>query len=398
MNFNRNTRISLMISLFALLAVITMICYIRSNREKNKTDMTFKTQEIAFISNTTKVSGSTINLQVYDGTEAAALLLNKKLSTYYVPASNVTPATTVPDETKTGNNTNNIQYEINSSTTLIDTSNYIKVIKKAIDDGCKIIICPDASYAETIYSIQKIYFNINFIILDGIPHNANNTDQTINHNVIPIRYNEAEIGFLAGYALVYEGYTSLALMSSSNNVDAVHYAYGFLQGSNLAAEERNVQNVNISYSTVKEKNDAIETANSYYSSGIPIVVTIGDEFVENFHETALNHDAYLITCGNYYDSLEDASQLIAIASKNIRSSVSDVITGLSMRDLSGGKTIIYGANNNGIDFIFDTTKFSKFNTDAYNNIYNRLADKKINLISDATVSTEDLGLTHITIN
>lgn len=397
MNFNRNTRISLTISLFAMVAVIAILCYINFNGNKSTSKTANPTNDIAFLSNTPQISSSTMNAQAYQGTLNITDDLNKNINIYYISSKSLTnQSTDTITETNASGIHNGTIYD-DDSVISIDTTEYPKMIRQAVDEHARLIICPDTSYAETLYNIQNDYPNTSFILVDSVPHNPDNSDQTINNNIIPLNYDESEIGFLAGYALVYEGYTSLAFIGSINNTSVIRYGYGFLQGAEQAAIECNIEKVEISYRYAENINNATEIGTQYYNSGIPVIVTAGDDIAKPLHNIALEQNSYLVTCGNYYNSLEDDNQLIAIASKNISISVSDAISGFYSGNISGGKVINYDAGNNGISFDYNTAKFSKFNSDTYQDIYNRLANNDIKLISDTTVSKEDLDLTKVTI-
>lgn len=393
---NRNTRKSLIIILFAIAAVIIIICYRNLNPDKKGTSAETTSYDIAFLSNTSQISASTSNFQAYHGISNISAQLDKEFNTYYISAdSTISQPTVASIEKNPINIYNDTTFKAENSAST-DTAEYSAMIQQAVNDGARLIICPDSSYAETLYAVQKDYINTYFIIVDGIPHNPDNTDQTINYNVIPISYNEAEIGFLAGYALVYEGYTSLAFIGNCQTTGVIHYGYGFLQGANLAAEECNITNVNISYHYAEDIADAEETAEQYYSSNIPVIVTVGDELVNPLIDIASDHNAYLATCGNYYDFYEDSNSFIALSYKDIAASVFDTVNNFYSNNISGGKTIT-ATNGNWIGFIYDKEKFSRFNSDVCDTINRRLAEDEILLISDTTVSVEDLGLTHITI-
>lgn len=393
---NRNTRKSLIIILFAIAAVIIIICYRNLNPDKKGTSAETTSYDIAFLSNTSQISASTSNFQAYHGISNISAQLDKEFNTYYISADSTISQPTVASIEKNPINIYNDTTFKTENSASTDTAEYSAMIQQAVNDGARLIICPDSSYAETLYAVQKDYINTYFIIVDGIPHNPDNTDQTINYNVIPISYNEAEIGFLAGYALVYEGYTSLAFIGNCQTSGVIHYGYGFLQGANLAAEECNITNVNISYHYAEDIADAEETAEQYYSSNIPVIVTVGDELVNPLIDIASDHNAYLATCGNYYDFYEDSNSFIALSYKDIAASVFDTVNNFYSNNISGGKTIT-ATNGNWIGFIYDKEKFSRFNSDVYDTINRRLAEDEILLISDTTVSVEDLGLTHITI-
>ncbi len=68
-------------------------------------------------------------------------------------------------------------------------------------------------------------------------------------NVAGIAFEEAQSGYFAGYAAVMEGYTKLGFSGGGGgtNPACCRYGYGFVQGANAAAAEKDVQ-VEMNYS------------------------------------------------------------------------------------------------------------------------------------------------------
>ena len=394
---NPNTRNSLLIIFFAVTAVIIIICYRNYNPGKKDSGKETTSYDIAFLSNTPQISASTSNFQAYHGVSAVSAELEKHFNTYFVPSDSgvIQQTAAIPQDSPT-----NIQKEPvykNDDSAFTGKAEYSEMIQHAVNDGARLIICPDSTYAETLYAVQKDYINTYFILVDGVPHNSDHSDQTINYNVIPISYNEAEIGFLAGYALVYEGYTSLAFIGDSRASSVIHYGYGFLQGADYAAQECNITNVDISYYYAEDTTDAEKTAEKYYSSGIPVITAVGDDIIKPLIEIASEHNSYVVSCGNYYDFYEDSDEFLALSYKDIAASVADTVKNFYANDISGGKTITAGTGGNWIGFVYDNENFSRFTPEVYDTVYRRLAEDNILLISDTTVSVDDLGLTHVTI-
>ena len=116
----------------------------------------------------------------------------------------------------------------------------------AIKSGATLIICPDSTFEETVYDIQNSYIGVYFLIIDGIPHNSDASDATLNFNSISLTFSEAELGFLAGYAAVYEGYSKLSFVGVDNDIKSLHYYYGFLQGAYYSAKDTNRKDIHIS--------------------------------------------------------------------------------------------------------------------------------------------------------
>jgi basic membrane protein A and related proteins len=62
----------------------------------------------------------------------------------------------------------------------------------------------------------------------------------IEDNVHSIFYAEEQVGFLAGYAAVKEGFTKLGFMGGMAVPAVVRFGYGFVQGAEYAAAELDV--------------------------------------------------------------------------------------------------------------------------------------------------------------
>ena len=67
-----------------------------------------------------------------------------------------------------------------------------------------------------------------------------------------IKYAEEQVGYLAGYAAVVEGYTKLGYMGGMAVPAVVKYGYGFVQGAEAAAAELGVYDVDIKYELLQD--------------------------------------------------------------------------------------------------------------------------------------------------
>ena len=110
-------------------------------------------------------------------------------------------------------------------------------IKTAVENGAKVIVCPGYLFEEAIYNVQDEYPEVNFLLLDGEPHNADYSDYKTGSNVHNILYQEEQAGYLAGYAAVKDGYTKLGFLGGMAVPAVIRYGYGFVQGADAAAAE-----------------------------------------------------------------------------------------------------------------------------------------------------------------
>lgn len=274
---------------------------------------------------------------------------------------------------------------------IFDISDYNNSYEEAIKAAAGIsslVILPDATFEEAVYSAQTYYVNTYFLLIDGLPHNADQSDFTINYNVIPMSYDEAEAGFLAGYAAVYDDNSNLCFICRETSQKSLHYCYGFLQGADQAAAVSGKTDVSVSI--IYENDELI--------SNIPdktqIIAATSDETINQILEYSNSNDISLINCNSYS---MDAENIVAAATKNITPTVNDTILDFFYNQVKGGTVLKFDASNNGVSLVFEEDSFNKFDENAYHNIYKSLSTQKITIISDTTVSPEDLGLTNITI-
>ncbi|MDE7431660.1 MAG: BMP family ABC transporter substrate-binding protein [Lachnospiraceae bacterium] len=259
---------------------------------------------------------------------------------------------------------------------------------KAAAGKSSLVILPDSTFEEAVYTAQTRYVNTYFMLIDGIPHNPDNSDSTFDYNVIPMSYDEAEAGFLAGYAAVYDDYTKLCFICDETSQKSLHYYYGFLQGADYAAVSTG--KTNISVFLVQEMND--ESFINKIPKDTEIIAGTNEAINRILKDNKLNTIPF-INCGSFTADTKSG----AVVTKNIKASVNDTILDFYNNKVKGGTVLKFNAANNGISFVFDTNFFKKFDETAYKNIYKLLSAHKISIISDTTVSPDDLELSAITI-
>lgn len=269
-------------------------------------------------------------------------------------------------------------------------NSYENTITAATGSGASLIICPDSSFEETIYNLQTSYVNVYFLMIDGIPHNSDYSDTTINYNVIPLMFDEADIGFFAGYALAYDGYRNIAFAGLEDSSSS-QYFYGLLNGINYASQTLNINDITINYGYVSE--ETTKQTIRKISDTSEVIVAAGNTVIEETIAISEEQQKPCIICSDNY-SLED-DFIIAAASKNITTALYDCLYNFYSNNITGGISIKYSATNNSIGLIFDNDSFKTFHSQIYDSIYQELAEDKIIIISDTTIPPEELGFGQI---
>lgn len=270
-------------------------------------------------------------------------------------------------------------------------NSYDKILEAAVKSNASLVVLPDSSYEETMYNYQSTYVNTYFILIDGIPHNSDSSDNTINYNVHSLVYDKSDSSFLAGYAAVYEGYEHLNFICDTTDTQALQYCYGFLQGADYAASQANKSNVkvNISYSSDKD--------NTAYSVPIDtdIIATASDTIIKELEKDTSISQIPIIDC----DSCNlNSDRIIMSASVNLSPLIEDKILSFFNNDKKDGGTLTFkNALEYEISLTYDDSVFDNFDDEAYNKILTSVNNQEVSIISDISIPIDELDLSHISV-
>ncbi|MCL2486378.1 MAG: BMP family ABC transporter substrate-binding protein, partial [Oscillospiraceae bacterium] len=103
---------------------------------------------------------------------------------------------------------------------------YLTAIELAVTGGAKVIVTPGYLFETPIYIAQDRYPEVNFILIDGVPHDADYADFKTGDNAVGILYAEDQAGFLAGYAAVKDGYRKLGFVGGMAVPAVIRFGYG----------------------------------------------------------------------------------------------------------------------------------------------------------------------------
>lgn len=282
------------------------------------------------------------------------------------------------------------------------TDSYLETIGLAIEGGAKLVVCPGFLFEEPVFLAQDQYKDVHFILLDGVPHNADYTEYRTEKNVMPILFQEDEPGFLAGYSAVKDGYTKLGFLGGMAVPAVIRYGYGFAEGADYAAKELGVDNIEIMYNytgAFAATPEAQSMAASWYQNGTEVIFGCGGAVGNSVMAAAEEKSAKVI--GVDVDQSYESDTVITSAMKELSVSVYDGVKAFYDNAFPGGDTSIFSAKNDGIGLPMETSKFSKFTQDDYDTVFTQLKDGKIELVQpseDNNNPTVDLKLEKTTIN
>ena len=325
--------------------------------------------EIAFVTDVGQLKDKSFNQGTFDGVKlyAAANGLSYK---YYQPANG--------DQA-----TDDDRYD---------------AMKAAADNGAKIIVCAGFMQGNALAKAAAEFTDVSFVFVDGwAMADADGNPLT---NTLGIAFQEEQCGYLAGYAVVKEGYTKLGFTGGGggDNPACCRYGYGFVQGASAAAAEMGVK-VEMNYSWLYGASFAASTelqtmASGWYETGTEIIFACGGNMFQSVAAAAAANDGAVV--GVDVDQSSQSDTVITSAMKGLSASVQwacgKVYDGSF--DEIGGTFVTLGAKDNAVGLPTATWSLTKWTVDDYNAMLAKMADGSLVVDNDYSKldSTDSLTL------
>ncbi len=302
------------------------------------------TYEIAFVTDVGQLKDKSFNQGTWEGCKLYAAANNKSYK-YYQPA-NADKAT--------------------------DDDRY-DAMKAAADGGAKVIVCAGFMQGNALARAAADFPEVNFIFIDGWAFDGLN-------NIAGIAYQEEQAGYLAGYAVVMEGYTKLGFCGGGGgtNPACCRYGYGFVQGANAAAAEKGIT-VDIKYSwqygaSFSASPELQTMAAGWYESGTEIIFACGGSMFASIVAAAGENDAKVV--GVDVDQSPESGTVVTSAMKGLSVSVEWAIAKHfdGKWDEIGGKATSLGAANDAVGLPVDTWSLKNWTVADYEKLFAAMKD------------------------
>lgn len=279
---------------------------------------------------------------------------------------------------------------------------YLQSIDTAVENGAKVVVCPGSLFAGPIESAASADPDVAFIAIDCALDDAP-------ANAVGITYAEEQVGFLAGYAAVKEGYTRLGFLGGQVLDSVVKYGYGFVQGAEYAALQQGMEagSVQITYGYTGDFSESPENeavAAAWYDAGTQVIFACGGAIGNSVMAAAEAAGTKVI--GVDVDQSAVSDSVIISATKNLSGAVYDMIESFYNEEFPGGQTLVLDAASGGVSLTMESSRMSKFTQKDYDTLYAALANNTDNITAnivntpaaDGSVSGAGIPLSCVTMN
>ncbi len=257
---------------------------------------------------------------------------------------------------------------------------YLDAIDLAVRRGAEIVITPGFMFEEAIYEAQSLYPDVMFVLLDGIPHPGDYAQSDVADNTVSIFYAEHESGFLAGYAAVKEGMTSLGYFGGVPVPPVVRFGVGYIAGAYYAAEELGVtldfgqNNYEYRYSFAPDDTHRTRAA-AWFDRDVEVIFSAAGGVGSNVMAAAQTADAWMIGVDVDQGALND--HVLTSAMKSLGVSVQQMLELYFDGEFPGGEVRTLTATEDGVALPMESSRFTNFTQADYDEIFGLLADGTI---------------------
>ena len=307
--------------------------------EDNMTSADGKYQ-VAFITDVGQLKDKSFNQGTYDGVKLYAAA-NGKSYKYYQP-SNGDQAT--------------------------DDDRY-DAMKAAVEGGAEVVVAAGFMQEGAIRKAAMEFPEVPFVFIDGYPV-ADENDEIL-ANVAGIAFCEEQPGYMAGYAVVKEGFEKLGYSGGGGGTNPAvnRYGYGFVQGANAAAAEMG-KTVEINYTyqygaTFSASPELQALISGWYVNGTEIVFSCGGSIFQSITAAASANDGYVI--GVDVDQSGQSGTVVTSAMKGLSSAVQWAVGKVydGTFDEIGGTGTSLGAKEDSVGLPTDTWMLMNYSVEEY---------------------------------
>ena len=326
------------------------------------------TYEVAFVTDVGQLKDKSFNQGTFDGVKLYAAK-NGLTYKYYQPANG--SAATDDDRTD--------------------------AMKAAVDNGAKVVVCAGFMQEGALTAVATEHPEVSFIFIDGYPIGLD--------NVAGISFQEEQAGYLAGYAVVKEGYEALGFSGGGGGTNPAcdRYGYGFVQGANAAAAEMG-KDVTVNYTwqygaSFSASPELQAMMSGWYENGTEIVFACGGSIFQSIVAAAAENDGAVV--GVDVDQSFESDTVVTSAMKGLSSSVEWALAKFYAGEFAdiGGVGTSLGAADNAVGLPTETWSMTGFSVADYEALFAAIVSGEVAI--DNTDMTEgsiaDVDFSNVTV-
>jgi basic membrane protein A len=274
-----------------------------------------------------------------------------------------------------------------------------QAMEQAAEDGAGIIVCAGEAFENAVYDMQRIERDTRFVLLDGVPENEAG-DRKIRGNTSCVLPDRAQAGFLAGYAAVKEGCTSLGFLGAENTEENILYGSGFLKGADQAAADLGLAEgqVTVRYRLLGDNSispERLKEIRDWYGQGCQLIYACGSGPEALAKKAAEASGGRVITA----DTGSGTAGVLSSSGIDYTATAAAALQMEAEGKLQGGRETVLGAAEGCTVLQVANAGFTAFTQTDYDQLVQRLESGEIRLPGeDVTQDLNKYEINLITVN
>lgn len=270
-----------------------------------------------------------------------------------------------------------------------DAASAEEALRNAAESGALLVVCRGEEMSRALFQVQANFPGVHYLLFDGEPHNEDYTVYTTESNVHCVQFQEEQIGYLAGYAAVTEGYTALGFAGSEEMPEIVRYCTGFLQGAEDAAEQQGEEvSLRVWYTGNIEDQDLVTSRLvDWYNNGTSLIMASGGDLLQRAMDAANQTGGKVFATD--WDQNALGERVLGSAIKCYNAAVQKQLyaffaSNSTWSQEAAGHTEKLGYNDGSVAIAGSTWRFNNFTQRDYERLYEELrnSDLKVETYSD----------------
>ncbi len=263
----------------------------------------------------------------------------------------------------------------------------------AAEDKAAYVVCSGSAMEQAVFEAQNAHHNQNFLFFDGRPRKAADLEETIRSNTECIEFNKGDMGFLAGYAAVADGYRNIFYLSGKRTEEREACCDRFLQGAGYAMKEQGLADGSVTVSVEYAGSDALTPLRmtdsmTQYQGGAELIVTDTVSIVTAAIEAAKLADKGVATIG--FDAVSLSSNVIYSAVGDRTDVVNYLLKSFaaSGSNFQGGQVVTCGAKERAVHLVADYSRMHGFSQASEETILGSMAEGEAAAVLAGTASDD----------
>lgn len=259
-------------------------------------------------------------------------------------------------------------------------------MKAAVEGGAEVVVCAGFMQEAALTKAAGEFADVPFVFIDGYPIGLD--------NVAGISFQEEQSGYLAGYAVVQEGFEKLGFSGGGGgtNPACCRFGYGFVQGANAAAANlgKTVEmNYSWEYGASFSASPELQTmANGWYTTGTEVIFACGGSMFQSIAAAASANDGFVV--GVDVDQSFESDAVVTSAMKGLASAVQWAVAKVYDNTFSeiGGQGTSLGAKDDAVGLPTATWSMENFAVADYEEMFADIAAGKLDIDADYETGLE----------